>query len=78
MPVTLAGIVIDISDSQPENAESPMMVTLAGIFIDLSDVQPRNAPPPMPVTLPSVGITLFLQPAISVLLAVSIKQFPAL
>ena len=31
----------------------------------------------MLVTLPSVGITLFLQPSISVLLAVSIKQLPS-
>ena len=32
----------------------------------------------MLVTLPSVGITLFLHPAIKVLLFVSIKQLPAL
>ena len=51
-------------------------VTLSGIAMLVRDVHLENAAPPMLVTLPSAGITLFLQPAISVLEAVSIKQFP--
>ena len=63
---------------QPEKAESPMFVTLLGIVTLVSSVQPLKALLPMLVTLPSVGMTLVLQPKISVFVAVSIKQFPAL
>ena len=38
MLVTLAGISIDASEMQEENAEEPMLVTLAGISIDASDL----------------------------------------
>ena len=55
-----------------------MLVTLSGITTLVSPVQLRKASSPMLVTLPSVGITLVLQPEISVFVAVSIKQFPAL
>ena len=72
------GNVILLRLEQPENAEEPMLVTLSGIVILVRLEQPENAEEPMLVTLPSVGITLFLHPAIKVLLAVSIKQFPAL
>ena len=63
---------------QPWNAEVPMLVTLFGITMLVKLVQPWNAEFFMLVTLPSVGITLFLQPNSNVLLAVSIKQLPAL
>ena len=54
-----------------------MLVTLSGTVMLVRLVQPENAPLPMLITLPSVGITLLLQPAIRVLLAVSIRQLPA-
>ena len=54
-----------------------MLVTLAGIVTLVKESQYSNAYRPMLVTLPSVGITLSLHPTINVLLAVSIKQFPA-
>ncbi len=76
MLVTLSGISIFVKFMQPENAPPPMLVTLSGIVILVKPMQPENAPS-MLVTLPSVGITLVLHPAISVLLSVSIKQFPA-
>jgi hypothetical protein len=54
-----------------------MRVTQAGILM-LVKSQYAKASSPMTVTLPLLGIVLFLHPSISVLLAVSIKQFPAL
>ena len=76
--VTLSGIVTEVRPVQSENALAPMLVTLSGIVIDVRPVQSENAEEPMLVTLPSAGITLVLQPKISVLLAVSIRQFPVL
>ncbi len=55
-----------------------MLVTLSGIVTLVRPMQPLKAEESMLVTLPSVGITLVLQPEISVFVAVSIKQFPAL
>ena len=55
-----------------------MLVTLSGIVMLVRLVQPMKATSPMLVTLPSVGMTLVLKPKISVFVAVSIKQFPAL
>ena len=40
MLVTEAGIVIDVSELQPENADESMLVTEAGIVIDVSERQP--------------------------------------
>ena len=74
MLVTLSGMIMVVRLVQPENAYLPMLVTLSGIIILPRLVQPSNAPLPMLVTLPSVGMILFLQPTIKVLLAVSIKQ----
>ena len=51
MLVTLAGIVMLVSDVAPWNAYSPMLVTLAGIVMLVSDVAPQNALSPMLVTL---------------------------
>ena len=78
MLVTPFPIVTDVKPLQPENALPSMRVTLFGIVIDVKPLQPKNALFSMRVTLPSAGILLFLQPVIKVLLAVSIKQFPAL
>ena len=63
---------------QPENAEPPIVVTLEGIFMLVKPVQPSNAECPIEITLPSVGITLVLQPTMSVLVALLIIQFPEL
>ena len=68
--VTPSGIAIDCRKLQSENASLPMLSTLGGMVIDVSPLQPRKAPPPITVT--SVGITVLLHPAISVLDAVSI------
>ena len=78
MLVTLLGMVTLANLLQSENAQYPMLVTLSGMVILVKSMQPENAASPMLVTLPSSGITLFLQPDISVLLTVSIKHFPAL
>ena len=78
MLVTLSGIVMLVSDAQPKNAYFPILVTLSGIVMLSSDVQIENVLLPMLVTLPSVGIALVLQPKTSVLLVVSIRQFPLL
>ena len=56
----------------------PMDVTESGIVILVRFLQLANAPSPMDVILPSAGMTLVLQPAINVLLSVSIRQFPLL
>ena len=53
-----------------------MLVTLSGISMLVKPLQPLNASLPMLVTLPSSGITLFLQPKIKVLLALSMRQLP--
>ena len=47
-----------------------MLVTLLGMVIDVKPLQAEKATSPMPVTL--LGMTVFLNPAISVLVAVSI------
>ena len=39
MLVTLLGIVIEVSEEQPEKAPSPMLVTLLGIVADVSEEQ---------------------------------------
>jgi len=37
MLVTLSGMLMLVSDSQQENAESPMLVTLSGILMLVSN-----------------------------------------
>ena len=69
MLVTLFGISTEVRPVQLEKAEEPMLVTLFGIVTEVRLVQPENAPSPMLVTL--LGITVFLQPTISVFVAVS-------
>ena len=72
---TLDGISMLVKLLHLENALSPMLVTLDGISMLVRLSQPENACPPMLVTLPSMGITLFLQPAIIILLAVFVFFF---
>ena len=70
MLVTLSGMVIEVREEHREKAPPRMLVTLFGIVIKVRKEQPEKAPLPMTVTL--LGIIVFLQPAISVLVAVSI------
>ena len=51
-----------------------MLVTLSGMVMLVRLVQPENPEAPMLVTQPSVGIMLFLHPAINVPVDASIKQ----
>ena len=78
MLVTLLGIVMLVSPVHPLKANLLMLVTLSGIVMLVSPVQFSKAEMPMLVTLPSVGISLVLQPKISVFVSVSIIQFPSL
>ena len=75
MIVTLFGMVMLVRLLQFRNAPAPMLVTVSGIFILVRLLHPLNAYRLMLVTLPSAGIILLWQPAISVLVEVSIKQF---
>ena len=47
--MTLGGIVMDVNDSQPENAEDPICVTEDGMFIDVRFVQLQKAAVPIDV-----------------------------
>ena len=78
MDVTPLPIVTLARLAQSANAQSPMDVTLSGMAMLARLSQYRNASRPTEVTLPSSGMTLFLQPTASVLVSVSIRQFPAL
>ena len=78
MLVTLSGIVMLVKPLHPSNALSLMLVTLSGIVMLVNPLHWENASLPMLVTLPSSGMMLVLQPAINVLVAVSIMQLPAL
>ena len=68
--VTPLGIVIEDKPAQPENAPLPIVATPEGMVMELKSPQPEKALLPMLVTL--LGITVFLQPEIRLLLAVSI------
>ena len=70
MDVTLLGMVTEVSALQLKKAISPMLVTLFGMVTEVGPLQPEKALEPMDVTL--VGIIVFLQPAISLLVTVSI------
>ena len=61
---------IEDSPEQPTKAYALIFVTLFGILTDCKPVQPLKAPKPILTTL--FGIVVFLQPAIKVLVAVSI------
>ena len=69
MLVTDEGMVMLVRLVQPENTPSPILVTDAGMSMLVRPVQPRNALSPMAVT--ELGTVVFMQPATSVLLAVS-------
>ena len=70
MLVTPSGMVMEVRPLQPEKALLPMLVTPSGMVMEVRPLQPEKALLPMLVT-PS-GIVVFLQPAISVFVAVSI------
>ena len=72
MLVTLLGNVSSVKPLQYAKAESPMLFTLLGNVSSVKPVQPSKAESPMLVTL--FGMTLFLHPAIKVLVAVSIIE----
>ena len=69
MFVTLSGIVIFSNPLQLEKAHSPISITPLGMVISVKLVQPENAPLPI-LVIPS-GMVVFLQPSISVFVAVS-------
>ena len=62
-------MVIDVRPVHCMKAKLPISVTLLGIVTDVRPEQPKKAPPSIDVTL--LGISVFLQPAIRVLVAVS-------
>ena len=70
MVVTELGMLMLVSPEQPENASSPMEVTELGMLMLVRLEQPENASSPMEVT--ELGMAVFMQPAINVLVAVSI------
>ena len=74
MLVTLSPRVMLVRLVHWSNARSPMLVTPSGMVMLVRLVQPENAEAPMLVTLPSVGMILFLHPAINVPVEASIKQ----
>ena len=63
-------MVTEVSPLQPSNAWSLIEVTELGIVTEVSPLQPLNAPSPIEVT--ELGMVVFLQPEISVFVAVSI------
>ena len=70
MLVTELGMVTEVREEQPRNADSPMLVTELGMVTEVRKEQPRNAWTPMLVT--ELGMVVDWHPAISVLEAVSI------
>ena len=60
MLVTPAGMVMEVREVAPENAQSPMFVTLAGMVMEVREVAEANAAYPMLVT-PS-GIVIEVSP----------------
>ena len=67
--VTLLGMVTDVRPVQKLKASLPIDFTLLGMVNDFRPVQFSKALSPMPVTL--LGMTVFMQPEIIVLVAVS-------
>ena len=70
MLVTELGMVTEVREEQPLNADSSMLVTEVGMVTEVKAEQPRNASSPMLVT--ELGMVVDWHPAISVLEAVSI------
>ena len=67
---------MSFKEGQSENASSPMVVTELGIMMEVRLEQPENALSPMEVT--ELGMAVFMQPAINVLVAVSIMALQLL
>ena len=72
MLFTLLGNVSSVKPLQPLKALYPMLVTLLDNVSSVKPEQPQKAEFPMLVTL--FGMTLFLHPAIKVLVSVSIIE----
>ena len=53
---TLSGIVMFVSNSHLQKADSPMLVTLSGMVMFVSDLHPEKALSPMLVTLSGIVI----------------------
>ena len=71
MEVTELGMVTLDREEHPEKAAPPMEVTELGMVMLVKEEQFLKAAPPMEVT--ELGMTVFLHPAIKVLVAVLIK-----
>ena len=69
MLVTLLGMVMEVRPEQSLKAANSMFFTLLGMIMDVKPLQPLKEFCPISVTL--LGITVFWQPAIKVLVAVS-------
>jgi len=59
---TELGMVMELKDVQPENADSPMPNTELGMVMELKAVQPENANRPMLDTEFSITTPLILFP----------------
>ena len=76
MVVTEFGMLMVVRLEQPENASHWIEVTEFGMLMAVRLEQPKNASSPIEVT--EFGIVVFLQPAINVLVAVSIMALQLL
>ena len=76
MVVTELGIMMEVRLEQLENALLPIEVTELGMLMEVRLEQPENALSPMEVT--ELGMAVFMQPAINVLVAVSIMALQLL
>ena len=73
---TELGITTDFKPVQPAKACQPIEVTELGMVTEVKPVQPSKALPPIDVT--ELGIVEFMQPAISVLVSVSMMALQLL
>ena len=60
--MTLFGIVMEVKEEHPKNAQFPIVATLFGMVIDFRDEQKENAPSPIVVTLFEMEKLLFFFP----------------
>ena len=58
--LTLGGMVMDVRQEQPENAQSPIAVTLSGMVVEVRQEQPENVFSPIAVTLSGMVIEVRL------------------
>ena len=57
MPLKITNPLSSFKDSQPLNAQSPILFTLLGMMISFRDLQPKNALFPIVFTLPGMMIS---------------------